>query len=137
MTDVPDLVRFGVVAPTDNSVHSSMSAVISIAQAVPNFCAFRKVFQKHLVNWNKVCDAMQDLPWCNIWYADNTVEVLRASDPAGFELCNNRSHPREQQLRIKKGKVFYGQELPSGEPNATVRGANYQLHTVIIATEVT
>ena len=36
MTDVPDRVRFSVVAPIGNSDHSSLSAVISMAQAVPN-----------------------------------------------------------------------------------------------------
>ena len=36
MTDVPDLVRVAaVVAPIGNSDHSSLSAVISMAQAVP------------------------------------------------------------------------------------------------------
>ena len=39
MTDVPDLVRVGVVAPIGNSDHSSLSAVISMAQTVPNLCA--------------------------------------------------------------------------------------------------
>ena len=36
MTDVPDLVQVAVVAPTGNSDHSSLSAVILLAQAVPN-----------------------------------------------------------------------------------------------------
>ena len=36
MTDVPDLIRVAVVAPIGNSDHSSLSAVISTAQAVPN-----------------------------------------------------------------------------------------------------
>ena len=36
MTDVTDLVLVAVVAPIGNSAHSSLSAVISIAQAVPN-----------------------------------------------------------------------------------------------------
>ena len=36
MTDVPDLVRVAVVAPIGNSDHSSLSAVISMAQAVPS-----------------------------------------------------------------------------------------------------
>ena len=54
-----------------------MSAVISMAQAVPNLCVSRKVLIKHqVVNWNTVCGAMQDLPWHNIWSADNPVEVL-------------------------------------------------------------
>ena len=58
MTDVPDLVRVSVVAPIGNSDHSSLLAVISMAQAVPNFCVSRKVFLKHQVNWNMVCGAM-------------------------------------------------------------------------------
>ena len=55
MTDVPDLVRVVVVAPIGNSNHSSLLAVISMAQAVPNLCVSRKVFLKHQVNWNTVC----------------------------------------------------------------------------------
>ena len=39
-------------------------------------CVSRKAFLKHQVNWNTVCGAMQDLPWHNIWHADNPVEVL-------------------------------------------------------------
>ena len=62
MTDVPDLVRVSVVAPKGNSDHSSLSAVISMAQAVLNLCVCRKVFLKRQVNWNTVCRAMQDLP---------------------------------------------------------------------------
>ena len=62
MTDVPDLVRFSVVAHIGNSDYSSLSAVISMAQAVPNLCVSRKVFLKHQVNWNTVCGAVQDLP---------------------------------------------------------------------------
>ena len=58
------------------SDHSSLSAVISIAEAVPNLCVSRKVFLKHQVNRDTVCGAMQDLPWRNIWSADNPVEVL-------------------------------------------------------------
>ena len=76
MTDVPNLVRVSVVAPIFNSDHSSLSAVISMAQAVLNLCVSRKVFLKDQVNWNTVCGAMQDLPWRNIWFADNPVEVL-------------------------------------------------------------
>ena len=33
---------------------------------------------KHQVNWNTVCGAVRDLPWSNIWLADNPVEVLNA-----------------------------------------------------------
>ena len=90
MTDVPDLVRVSVVAPIGAihrccycsthrccSTHQTfLSAVISMAQTVPNLCVSRKVFLKHQVNWNTVCSAMQDLPWRNIWSADNPVEVL-------------------------------------------------------------
>ena len=36
MTDVPNLVRVAVVAPMGNSDQSSLSAVFSMAQAVPN-----------------------------------------------------------------------------------------------------
>ena len=57
MTDVPHLVRVAVVALIGNSDHSSQSAVISMAQAVPNLCVRRKVFLKHQVNWNAL--------WCN------------------------------------------------------------------------
>ena len=76
MTDVPDQVRVSVVVPISNSDHSSLSAVISIAQAVQNLCVSRKVFLKHQINWNTVCSAMQDLPWRNIWSADNPGEIL-------------------------------------------------------------
>ena len=76
MPDVPDLVRVAVVAPIGNSDNSSLSAVISMAQAVPNLCVSRKVFLKHQVNCNTVCGAIQELPCHNIWLSDNPVEVL-------------------------------------------------------------
>ena len=66
MTDVPDLVWVAVLVLIGNSDHSSLSAVISMAQAVPNFCVSRKVFLKHQVNWNTVCGAIRELPWRNI-----------------------------------------------------------------------
>ena len=47
-----------------------------MAQAVPNLCVSRKVFLTHQVNWKTVCGAIWDLLWCNIWLADNPVEVL-------------------------------------------------------------
>ena len=75
MTDVPDLVRVALVAPIGNSDHSSLTAVISMAPAIKNLCASRKVFLKHQVNCNTVCGVIQDLPWINIWLADNPVEV--------------------------------------------------------------
>ena len=74
--DDPDLVQVAVYAPIGNSDHSSLSAVISIAQAVPNLCVSRKVFLKHQLNWNTVCGAIWNLPWCNIWLVNNPVEVL-------------------------------------------------------------
>ena len=76
ITNVPDLVRVSVVAPRGNLDHSSLSAVISLGQAVPNLCVRRKVFLKHQVNYNTVCGAMQDLPCRNICSADNPFEVL-------------------------------------------------------------
>ena len=76
MTDVPDQVQVSVVAPIGNSDHSSLSAVISMAQAVPNLCVSRKVFPKNPVNWYTVCGVMQYLPCRNIWSVDNPVEVL-------------------------------------------------------------
>ena len=73
MTDVPDLVWVSVVAPIGNSDHSYLLAVISMAQAVANLCVSQKVFLKYQVNWNTVCDAMQDLPRRSIWSADDPV----------------------------------------------------------------
>ena len=61
MTDIPDQVRVADVAPIGNSDHSSLLAVISMAQAVPNLCVSRKVFLKHQINWNSL--------WCNTAYA--------------------------------------------------------------------
>ena len=73
ITDAHDLVRVAVVAPIGNSDHSSLSAVILMAQAVPNLCVSRKVFLNHQVNWITVRGAIQDLPWRNIWLANNPV----------------------------------------------------------------
>ena len=44
MTDVTDLVWVSIVAPIGNSDHYSLSAVISLPQAVLNLCVHRKVF---------------------------------------------------------------------------------------------
>ena len=98
MTDVPDLVRVAVVAPIGNSDHSSLSAVISMAQAVPNLCVGRKVFLKHQVNWNTVCGAIRELPWLTIWLSDNPVEVLNEHlSHAGWTLFTNQGHPGAKQ----------------------------------------
>ena len=61
MTDVPDLVRVAVAAPTGNSDRSSLSAVISMAQAVLNLCVSSNVFLKHQVNWNAVSGALREV----------------------------------------------------------------------------
>ena len=63
MADVPDLVWVAVVEPIGNSDHSSLSAVISMAQAVTSLCVSKKNFLKHQVNWNTVCGAIRELPW--------------------------------------------------------------------------
>ena len=70
MTDVPNLVRVVIVAPIGDSDHSSLSVVISMAQAVLNLCVNRKVFLKHQVNWNTVCGTIRDLLWRNIWLSE-------------------------------------------------------------------
>ena len=54
MTDVPDLVWVAFVAPIGSSDHSFLSAVISMAQTVPNMCGSRKVFLKHQINRNSL-----------------------------------------------------------------------------------
>ena len=99
MTDVPDLIRVAVVAPIGNSDHSSLSAVISTAQAFPNLCVSMKVFLKHQVNWNTVCGAMRNLPWRNIWSSDNPVEVLN-------EIIRVRNKKRKERIFLFKLKAF-------------------------------
>ena len=51
MTDVPDLVQDAdaVVAPIVISDYSSLTSVISMAQAVPNLFVSLKVFLKHQI----------------------------------------------------------------------------------------
>ena len=98
MTDVPNLfiVWAAIVAPIGNSDHSSLSVVISMAQAVPNLCVSRKVFLKHQVNWNTVCGAIQDLPGRNIWLADNPLESFERTSffPCWLDvICTNQGHP--------------------------------------------
>ena len=73
IADVPDLVRVAIIAPIGNSDHSYLSAVISMAQAVPNLFVNRKIFLKLQVNWNTIGDALQVLPWHNIWSTNNHV----------------------------------------------------------------
>ena len=67
MTDVPTRVRVAVVPPTGNSDHSSLLAIISMAQAVPTLHVSRKVILNHqITNCNNVFAAIRDLPWRNI-----------------------------------------------------------------------
>ena len=66
MTDVPDLVWVTQITPL--CWHSF--------RCLRRYQTCWKVFLKHQVNWNTVCGAIQDLPWRNIWHADNRVEVL-------------------------------------------------------------
>ena len=95
MTDVADLVRVAVVASVGNSEHTSLSAVVSMAQAVRNFCVSSKFFQKHQVNLNTVCGEIRDLPWSNIWLADNPVEPL--NEHLSLPVYTNHGHPCVQQ----------------------------------------
>ena len=85
--------RVAVVAPIGNSDHSSLSAVISTAQAVPNLCVSRKVFLKHQVNWNTVCGAMWDLPWRNIYLLTVLWRFWTSIFAAGWTLCTHQDHP--------------------------------------------
>ena len=75
----------GGLSPVANRLkwlHSSLSAVISMAQAcawailVPNLCVSKKVFLKHQVNWITVSGAIEDFSWRTICLADNSVKVL-------------------------------------------------------------
>ena len=109
ITDVPDLVRVSVEAPIGNSDHSSLSAVILMAQAVRNLCVGRKIFIKHKVNWNTVCGAMQDLPWRNIWSADNPVEVLNEH----FALLVGRFVPTKS-IRVLNKDISLGFTINAG-----------------------
>ena len=70
------LSRVAVVAPIGKSDHSSLSAVISMAQAVPNLRVSRKVFPKYQGYFNTVCGTIRDLPWGSIWLVGNPVEFL-------------------------------------------------------------
>ena len=68
MSDISDLEQVTVVSPSGNSDDSSVSAVISMPQAVPNLCVSRKVFLKQRVNRNTV--------WQSIFFADNPIDTL-------------------------------------------------------------
>ena len=55
MTDVPDLVLVAVVAPIGNADNSSQPEVISMAEAILNFCVSLKVMLKQQVKLYTVC----------------------------------------------------------------------------------
>ena len=74
------------------SDHSSLPAVISMAQAVPNLCVSRKVFPKHQVNWNTVCGAIRELPWRNILLL-NPVEVFPCVAQTKVIRARNKDKP--------------------------------------------
>ena len=99
-------IRVTVVASIGYADHSSPSAVISMAQAVPNLCVSRKVLLKHQVNWNTVCGAIRELPWCNIWLSDNPVEVLNKHP----SLLVGRYVPTKVILVRKKDKPWFGDQ---------------------------
>ena len=62
MTDVLDLVRVTVALPIGNSDHSFLSAVISMAQAVPHLCdGFPLVFQ----SFPETSSQLEYSLWCN------------------------------------------------------------------------
>ena len=63
-----------------------------LTQAVRNLCVGRKVFLKHRVNWNRVCGAVRDLPWRNIWLANNLVEDLIKQLPLLVESFVHAEH---------------------------------------------
>ena len=111
MTDVPDLIQVAVVASIGNSDHSSLSAVISTALAVPNLCVSTKVFLKHQVKWNTVCGAMRDLSWRNIWSSDNPVEVF--NEHLSLLLGRYMYQPRSSVYvtRISLGLMIYADVL--------------------------
>ena len=110
------LVWVAVIAPIGNSGHSSLSAVISMAQAVTNLClsVSMKIFLKHQVNWNTVCGTMWDQPWHNIWLADsdNPVKVLNED----LSLLVGHYVPQYQPLATRvihvhnKNKPWFGDQ---------------------------
>ena len=123
MTDVPDLVRVAVVARIGNSDHSSLSAVISMARAVPNLCVSWKVFLKHQVNWNTVCGAIRELPWRNIWLSDNPVEVLN----------KHLSLIKDKQLKIPNQPRSSNQPTKDDQPRSSVCVTRINLSLIIDA----
>ena len=117
MTDVPDFVWVAVVTPIGNSDHSSLLAVISMAQAVPNLCVSRKVFLKHQVNWNTVCGTIRELPGRNIWLSAYSMGIGGSVFSILTQLLSNQSqHVMMDGCRIKLVNVV------SGVPQGSVLG---------------
>ena len=81
-----------------------------MTQAVPNLCVSRKLFLKHQVNWNTVCDAIREPPWHNICLSDNPVKVLNKllSLLVGLLLLNKVS-----SARLGESDIPYQSEDPS------------------------
>ena len=94
-TYIPDKLSVAIVAPINNADHSSLSEANSMAHAVLNLCVSRKVNLKHQVDWNSICGALQNKPWCNIWSAYNPVEVSNKhlSLLVGHYVCTTRISP--------------------------------------------
>ena len=71
------------------------------------------------MNWNSVCGATQELPWRNIWSADNPVNVFKLLVSAVWTLCpttvvgmSNKDNPWfDDQCRREFGlqhRLIYG-----------------------------
>ena len=63
----------------------------------------KKVFLKHQVNWNNVCGAIRDLPWQNIWHADNPIEDLNGH----LSLQVGRHVPTKVIRMLNKNKHWF------------------------------
>ena len=108
LTDVPDLVRVTVVAPLGSSDHSSLSAIISMAQDVPNLCACREVIMKQKNNCIAVVPspgvkvALPESMNCDLWKVSDWRDLkgmkLNASKTKTMIVC--RSHTMHPQLPV-------------------------------------
>ena len=104
MTDVPDLIRVAVEAPIGNSDHSSLSVVISTAHAVANLCVSRKVFLKHLVNWNTVAGPTSRetsiFPWVGRHVPTKIISVRNKEKPWFYDQCR-RAFDLKQEAHLR------------------------------------
>ena len=74
--------------------------------------------------------------WRNIQYVNKGIVKRWFYDisnwpSGGFVWFSQQLRNRQKATKIKRGKVFYGQEPPSGEATTTECGFNYQLLAVI------